>query len=85
MSNSSANPILRRLTGVEGENDISAGERFCNPCFTQHVRLGVCVDIINADAGAFLAKVEDENFHVSRNQILDKLIEMINIARGDQI
>ena len=25
MSNSSANPILRRLTGVEGENDISMG------------------------------------------------------------
>ena len=25
LSNSSANPILRRLTGVEGENDISMG------------------------------------------------------------
>ena len=25
MSNSSANPILRRLTGVEGESDISMG------------------------------------------------------------
>ena len=25
MSNSSANPILRRLTGVEGESDISWG------------------------------------------------------------
>ena len=45
-----------------------AGERCCNPCFAQHVRPGVCVDIINADARAFLEKVEDENFHVSRNQ-----------------
>ena len=62
-----------------------AGERFCNPCFTQHARPGVCVDIINADARAFLEKVEDENFHVSRNQVLDKLIGMINIlTRGNE-
>ena len=62
-----------------------AGERFCNPCFAQHIRPGVCVDIINADARASLEKVEDENSHVSRNQIVDKSIEMINIlTRGNE-
>ena len=55
------------------------GGRFCNSCFAQHVRPGVCVDIINADARAFMAKIEDENFHITRNQLLDKLVEMINV------